>query len=272
MISENKNQAKFKKNSKSNHFGFTLAEIMIALIVMGIVVTATMGIKKSKDNFENKYMYYSAFTNLQSGVSAILNEGCSDADITASRCTTNKQLPIVANAAGNRGLCDRLSRIYNIVGSNSCSTADTNKSSATTYATIIATPLFTLTNGQIFYGFRGVDGSGTPPYTIWIDINGNKGNRALGTDVLPFNVHTDGRVFPFYSSSDATSSRGATSTDYLSATVRYRNGNVYVIVRAGRPYRDAVCDATGNYEGAACTQNATCTTNTCEVVVNKPGY
>lgn len=275
MLFENPNK---EKKVTTHHFGFTLGEVMVALIIMGVAIAATIGITKSKDTFVNRYMYYSAFMNLKGGISSLIDEGCSNGEVPpATLCDGYKQLPKLAHTASNRGLCDRLSRLYNTIGTNSCSSLPTgsNNSSSLAFATMMASPIFTLSNSQIYYGFTGSDTSGNTPYIIYIDIDGPERSGNLGVDVFPFFVNsTDGTVVPYYSSSNAGPSLGATSTDFLSATVRYRSGSVYTILETGVPYRQALCDAYGQYSSDTdtCAKQANCNTHACEVLINKPGH
>ena len=55
--------------------GFTLAEVMVVVLIFAVVSVSTMMITKSKNNYVNKYMSYTAFTNLQEGIGELIADG-----------------------------------------------------------------------------------------------------------------------------------------------------------------------------------------------------
>lgn len=246
-----------KKNNLSSLIrkAFTLAEIALVFLVISIVVTVSIKLTKIKTTYYlNKYMYYSAFNGLTQAVATIKAAGT---------------FPTVGNNASPPGLCQATSDIMNTVGTVDC-TQTANDS--TTFKT--ATPNFITTNGMRFFNF-GTASSGTPAYfTVYVDIDGSTRNAALDTDVMKFRIYTSGDLLP------EPSLKGATNTGYMTASVRYLDASsnyVYISSLAGVNYITATCKAgiaqtiDSGYCGAI-TQDATCTTNTCEVVPDKPRY
>lgn len=271
LKSINKNSNR-KTAQCSTLIAFTLAEVMLTLFIMGIVGSFVININKSRTNYVNKFMYYSAFNNLQQGIGEIIGEGCRAEDLAATPspyCAASKALPLIGHNADSRGLCDRLSDLYNTTGPIDCTQTGTT------------TPNFATKNDARYFnlGSNAVSNS----YTVYIDIDGTKRTGTLGVDLLPFFVTTAGVVYPYYVASDATgASNGATLTGYLSTNVAYKNASgVYVFVDNGVSYYTAVCEKNGTYYGSSCsaatvttyTNNcAPATGHTCEVIINKPGY
>lgn len=244
---------------------FTLSELMIALAVLSIVVAATIKVTKVQTTYINKYMYYAAFMNLKQGVGEVLAQGCTAADVTNGDCTTVKALPQKGydSSYTTRGLCYRLSQIFNTVGAVDCT-----KTATSGFAS--ATPNFILSNGAKFFNLGTTAASSS--YTVYIDFDGSRGSSVLNTDVMAFIVNTDGTVYP------EPSSTGATNSGYLAASVRYRSATSpfpYVWLYKGISYYYATCYAEGTYNGTTCTtptQASACTTNTCQVAIIKPSF
>lgn len=251
----------FKLLKKLN--AFTLAEIMVVMVIISVLASGTITLTKYKNNYVNKYMYYSAFINLKQGVGALISEGCSDSDLTNSICDAKNKLPRYGYNASysTRNLCYRLSQVFNTVGTIDCTQTATSGFST-------ATPNFILTNGIRFFNLGTT--AATNSYTIYIDFDGPRRSGTLNTDVMAFIINTDGSVYP------EPSSTAANDATYLAASVRYRNtaaSPVYIWLYKSISYRAALCYATGSYNGAACTsptQDAACTTNNCQVVIIKP--
>lgn len=255
---------KFKKMK-----AFTLAEIMIVIAIVSIVTVVTIIHYSPKSTLVNKIDYYYTFINLKQAVAELFVDGCTSTDVSKSYCVCTSTLPTVSHTTDNRGFCDRLVEKINTVGTVNCAATG-----ATTTANFTDTYLnFSLPSGARYFNFN--TSALFAPYTVYVDIDGTKGDHVLGKDVLPFTVSpSDGTVYPYYSPSDATSSIGATSTNYLSANVKYTDSTgYYVWADQNVDYYTAVCDATGSYGvGISCTKKAVCSTNNCEVVLNKPAF
>lgn len=274
-------KVKYKKKR-----AFTLAEVMITFSVMAIVILASSKIIKSQNNYDLKLMTYAAFTDLQQAIGDLMADGCTTTavtgDVAKGYCSAQKAIPLIGTNADSRGLCDRLLTEVNTAGTNNCSaTAVTNTATSFTAANYATFLNFKLTNGLKIFNLNNTVTS-TTPYTIYVDVNGEKGKGVLGTDVVAFYIATDGSVFPYYLASNASASIAATSTDYLSASVRYvdATGKENWLYR-GVTYYYAQCYAKGTYpsttssSGIACTtptKAVTCNTSTCEVILDKPGF
>ncbi len=84
-------------------------------------------------------------------------------------------------------------------------------------------------------------------FTVYVDINGSKGNGTLWEDVFPFYVTTAGRVYPAYPLDGAEAHVGGNNSAYLSADVYYykasSNFRKRVLAFSEISYADAVCKA-----------------------------
>lgn len=258
-------------NNHKKNKGFTLAEVMIVFAIIAVVTIISIKISKSRANYETSFMTYSAFTNLQHAVGEIVADGYIDAG--GNRQTGLSTL--WTSTANPIGFCQRLADstyngVFNIAGAIDCSKTATD---ATDFSLATTIPMFTLTNGQRFFH----DSTNTTyPYTIYIDINGKNSTKkdTLYKDVLKFIVNSDGTIYPVHTAVVADKN-AADNTNYLKATVRYRDssGNM-IVIDQGVDFYTATCDATGNYYGTgACTKNANCNSpNICEVIINRPGF
>lgn len=248
--------------------GFTLAEIMIVFFIIGIIAAVTL--KPVNDNSVahiNKFMYYSAFTNLKMAVARMLYDGCTPAEYTSTLCATG-QLPKQL-VSGGRGFCERLAEMYNIVGNPNCSQL--------TSSAPFTNPTFKTSNSMKFF-MNNPDANG---YTIYVDIDGDRRSGKANEDVLPFFVYFDGTVLPL------AGSNADDNTQYLSATVRYidSSGNKAVLssgstVYSGVSYRKAICAAAqldSTKLASYCAGyyiNGNCQSENwqCRIIINKPGY
>jgi prepilin-type N-terminal cleavage/methylation domain-containing protein len=259
--------------SKNN--AFTMAEIMVVMTILSVVAIFAMRIaifKKAK--YENKYMCYSAYTNLKEGAAHLKAEGCTSTDVTNADCDNILYLPKKGfNTTTKRGLCDRLSDLYNTIGTVYCSTAATSITTQTSFSTL--TPNFTTSNGMIFYNLGSDANTTTNLFDVYVDIDGKRRDGVLNVDVVRFTVNAQtGNVYPYYS----LISKSATSTDYLSTSVGYRDNTtgVYKWLSSNVSFDKAFCAINGVHPGTtdttSCTKDATCTTNACDINVNEPGF
>lgn len=238
-----------KNKNKNINFkaAFTIAEVMIVFVIISFVVM--VGVRTIHESFDknlNKFMYYSAFENLKSAVAETLAIN-STIDFATTSGTT---------------FCTYLTDVINTIGTITCSATGT-----TDFPSL--TPNFTASNGMKFYNFGA---AATPPYTIYVDIDGPRRTSTLDTDVMEFTITSDRTVLP------AAGSVASDSTDYLTASVTYLNtglGRLDWFVQ-NVSYKNAACTA-GKITGAAyCgtyTAETACVDGTyeCNVVINKPG-
>lgn len=274
---------------------FTMAEVMVVMVIIAIISLATYGILKAQTNSATRYQYYSAFMNLKQAAGELLADGYTLADDAAT--PTIDESKIIVKKLPNKGykvappsttdavgFCNRLIELLNI-------TAATNCTLTTAPAVFDDTTLnFTTTNGTRYYGF-GVDPTSSI-FNVYIDIDGTRGTSKPGKDVMHFLVDLDGNVYPYYNSGDTTdsdgsnTSNGAINTNYLTASVQYRASDGSLVIVDNRlPYINAVCEATNAYSTIGCSgvpasvtaYNNNCNTTTfpgryCEVVINKPKF
>lgn len=258
-------------NKKCCKIAFTVAEVLIALVIIGILGTVLIrDVNLKKNQYYNNFMSYSAFTNLDNNVQIVLNEGCTAADVTNSVCTALKgNIPKVAVSSG-RGLCERMANNFNLLGTMTCSaTASTITTSDTDFSA--KTPNFTTSSGMIFFNLQTNPVSNV--YTVYVDIDGEQRKSKLGDDVIAFNIRTDGLTLPVYGS------KAATDTGYLSASIKADVSGSFSILSgtANLTYQNAYCGVNGTYLGTSCSNTyytGTCSSASasCSVVLNKPTF
>lgn len=254
---------------------FTIAELMLVVMVIGIIMAVTQKINRERLNYQRGALYYSAYVNLKAAVGNLAAEGCTDTDVTNGFCTTKKALPQVSHTSTSRGFCDRYANELNTIRAVDCT------------QTGLTTPNFTLTNSQRVFGIGGA-ASAIPPvtpvtsYLVKIDINGTKGNTTLGEDVFQFVVYLDGTSLP-------ADSAGNDST-YLRARLTYvpETGVITLVPDTrGIAYAKAYClslsdtqlaltanpNNSGYCSSFGYTLNSTyCKSNGCQIDMIKPGY
>lgn len=267
------------------HLAFTLAEIMITLVITSIILAATYSIGKQKvDSYDSRYMYYATLMSLKEAFADMKASGCIAADLPAV-CQNTKMLPSLGHTGDERGLCDRLAGYYNVPGgAGNCSATDF----ATPQTQILSstTPNFTASNGARFYNLNSTSNV-INSKEFYVDFDGPRGTTKWGTDLTCFNVDLiSGGVAPCI---DLAGNTPASSTAYLSLSVYYRDKatNSRIYVNENVPFCQAACTAFGgkiwgnNFSsycstaancGGSYTQSASCTGGECEVEINKPSF
>lgn len=254
--------------------GFTLAEVVTALLVIAVVASVTMKITSERQNYINKILYYSAFINLKQMTGELITQGCPE-DGNKKKLTVVSGDSGYTSGLGAVNVCTRLLGILNVVyqGNSGCSASTIGSyplTSSTYFNTNLASYMnFSTSNGLRFFNFKA-DADANKNFTIYVDVNGARGSGIIDQDVIAFIVNNDGTVLPHPSSIIAT------DVNALSASVRYTNASNQVIAVENKiPYKQAVCDANATYGGTACARSAAaaiCATQTCNVIINKPGY
>jgi len=220
-----------------------------------------------------------------------VNYPCANAG-TAAEAKTAKALPDVGNRndkatypdGSHDGLCQRFAEVINTIGTINCSLTSTDAGPFNS-----STANFTTNNGQMFFNFGSNPSYGegtyvfdTPAddvYTIYIDIDGAKGNGVLNKDILKFYITRDGTILP-----DQTSA-SATNKNYVSATVRYKDGLLYTTLLKSLTYKEAACNADGKKDVVPSVLSTYCNGVTidattapcradksCEAYINRPGF
>lgn len=164
--------------------GFSLGEMLITMIIMGIMVAITLPMLTQSVEKINKQAYKAAFISLTDVVNELIID---TASYPSGVFTTGEDL------------CDDFFDIVNTIGANSCSTT----------AVVPGTPNFITTNGNKWYFFDSTPNSfqttcpgsgGNNCILVYVDINGNKGkNTETGDedhrDILRFYISKFGNVY-----------------------------------------------------------------------------
>lgn len=270
---------------RKNISAFTLLEMMVIFIIMGIIAAAVAKIAKTRTDYTNQYMYYAAYTAIKDGMSELIAIGCLSSDLEV--CGTTKSLPLKGHVADNTGFCDRISDLYNTVGTVNCDTSTDIPPGTTDFSS--KTPNFVTTNNLRFYNMAAdpipmsydpSSGAGDEislqTYVFYVDIDGPKRHSILNQDVVRFYVLQDDAKLMF----DPTSV-GSTNLAYLSASVRYKDSSrVYHWLDRGVSLQRAMCisgsvpyiNFCDNFGITRDTTNCPASGSTCEVIINKPGY
>lgn len=260
---------------------FTLAELAVILMIIAVIATISIKLSTSKTSYVTKFMYYSTYNNLKTVVAELIGEGC---PLTSTSCREAKTLPVFGYVGDGSGFCEKLADTMNTIGTPLCNPATTTIANGTTDFSA-AIPNFKTTNGAIYYNF-GTDPifaegaypanyNSTPEddnYMVYVDIDGPKGKSILNQDVMKFKIKRSGLVLPNKTSS------GANDTNYLSTSIRYKNGGATKYLKRGVSYRESECTAGKITDVTFCEpfvqDNVNCpvANNTCEVIINKPGF
>lgn len=271
-------------NGNNKQLAFTLAEIMITLVITSIILAATYSIGKQKiDTYDTRYMYYATFMSLKEALADMKADGCIAADVTNNVCQNTSMLPGLGHTSDSRGFCDRLASYYNVVGANNCNAAIVNPLTQINSGT---TPNFTASNGARFYNLNSPSDAITLQF-FYVDYDGPRGRTKYGKDLTCFQVNLiTGGVIPCLGSNFSV----GTSTDYLSMSVYYMDKatNAKVYTHENIPFCPAACYAYGgklwgnDFSGSCSSlsdcggwsfpQDAQCADGKCEIEINKPSF
>ena len=234
-----------------NKSGYTLAEVIITMIIVSIVISVSMKATKTRLTNIKMYTYYSAYTTL----SDVNREIFSDFDLcdnaymltpgggAITDCNTVPQSPATLPRLGSN-FCSKFVSLVNtrgsVNGSNECN-GDAVSESDSSFGS--KKPDVILSNGMKVYNIRQnpakiaklsgnsrgknyVTGSGQTinideyGYTAYVDIDGDSGNSILWEDVYPFYVTMSGRLYPAYNMA-----LGGAGKDYLQMGLYYETLN-----------------------------------------------
>ena len=137
------------------------------------------------------------------------------------------------------------------------------------------------TQGGVYDGVPNTNAYG---YTVYIDIDGVKGDSRLWSDVYPFYITLSGKVIPGYDSSANPNGAGGDSTSHMQVSVEYENYNggkrAITWLAKSVPFKEGAClsgyvgDATPYCRNnPAVTKAPNCTTDSdsvCRVKQIKP--
>jgi hypothetical protein len=198
-----------KEKSQAFKFGHTLAEVIMAMVVISMIAGFTMKITKHKMEGLVGYYYYSAYSTLKAAAGEIIAEKSS--------------IP-------NDGTLCTLVESYLNVSIDSCNSATSTITGTPNNNFGSYTPDLITRTGARIYNLKsnsidlsarlGNDKNGQPIMgrTVYIDIDGEKGASTLWQDVFSFLLTDTGLVIPEYRASPAA---GGNSNKYLEASVRY---------------------------------------------------
>jgi prepilin-type N-terminal cleavage/methylation domain-containing protein len=150
--------------------GFSLAEVMIALIIVGVIIAVVLPVVNRTTADNDKILYKSAFKTVEQ----VVNELISDISLYPAGN--------FYNATSTDYFCTNFSNKLNTIGTVTCDGA----------STIPGTPNFIISNGMRWYGMRSGFAANA---TIHIDIDGaGKGTNADGSDILEIIITDQGKV------------------------------------------------------------------------------
>jgi prepilin-type N-terminal cleavage/methylation domain-containing protein len=161
--------------------GFTLAEALVTLVIVGVVTAITVPILIVTATDQTDVLYRQAYRITEKAVNQLVND------------TT---LYPMANLSPSGFACLFYNKFNNITPTCSPASATVAYPYATGYVMTPEQPLFVSTNGMRWYlGNQGptqwnVDGQ----RDILVDVNGAKGPDTVGQDVLRITILNTGKV------------------------------------------------------------------------------
>lgn len=194
---------------------YTMAEVVTAMIVIGIIVGVTLNITRAKIERADKYTYYAAYTALTGVASEIL------ADSSTGLMPDN----ICSEIESRLNLSAQNISINGTTVTPSCSVSHTI-TSTTDFSSL--TPNLVAGNGMKFYNLStgkvtitqlaNAATNDKTGFIIYIDVDGARSNTTLYQDVFPFYITSSGKVIPAYPTSGVY---GGNSTNEMVFSVRY---------------------------------------------------
>ncbi len=161
---------------------FTLAEALIALMIIGVIVALLLRTLNRVTPNKEKVMYLKAYHTLEQVVSDVINDPSKyDQEVGATQSADFSQIPLTlwgtstadcASVTQTNALCCFMADKINTVGTVNCNSSNEN---------------FTTTNGIVWSGVGG----GAYPKTITVDVNGSEEG---GT--YEIKLEKDGKIYP----------------------------------------------------------------------------
>ncbi len=199
------------------HFkkAYTLAEVVITMVVLAIIISVTMKITTTKIKRVDKYNYYAAYTLLSDIASELVFESSTSA------------LPdnICSEFTDRINLYNKTLKIQGVERTPSCSYSH-SITTVTEFDKLV--PNLVTGNGMRFFHLNalptvipqlnGEEGNNLNGFTIYVDLNGERGNGELYNDVYPFYLTLSGKVIPAY---PVGSTAGGNSKSTMLFSVRY---------------------------------------------------
>lgn len=168
--------------------GFTLGEILVALVIMSLIAGLSVPVVKMATDFNegHEHIYYKNGFNMFQRINTLIVENWSFSG------------DVMTNTSPGFEYCNQVMR--RMVKSNTSSGTDPVYCSATP-SSIPDNPNFITPNGMRWYGFNNGDftssGGGLPYIKVHVDIDGNgKGANTEDNDILPICVSDTGKAWP----------------------------------------------------------------------------
>ncbi|MDD3236629.1 MAG: type II secretion system protein [Candidatus Gastranaerophilales bacterium] len=156
--------------------GFTLAEVLITLTIIGVVFSLLIPSLNNVKPDKEKLMYKKAIFTLQSALVLGSDEIISKA--------ANSSAYWADTEVGTDEFCTIIAANLNTTGEINCSiTGDAD------------TPNFITINGTKWWGLGAFKFTTIgETHDIYVDVNGDKGKNTIGQDRLRMRVRSDGKV------------------------------------------------------------------------------
>ena len=221
-----------------NKLGFTLAEIMIVLVLVGVISVLTIQtVVMQKSSFT--FSCYHFFRDLKIAVGHMgaqtetggLNSfSCEKAkDVSADAYQTcvsfgksheeEETNDYIMDYRTGRGFCQGLARTLGTASAVDCT--NLNNATLTDVYGSMTNESFRLMNGYIIYVSDRQTDANIPYRIITVDLNGNKTPNKKGEDIISFAIFDNGEILPV--------GEAATSTKHFMAVIKIQN----VLTRTG---------------------------------------
>ena len=216
---------KTKVQMNKKKFGFTVAEVLIAFAIIGVLTAVSLSVAKQVDRKETKYLYINAYNSLSKAYyNGLINQYNPFDELDKDR------QPITHEANSDRGteiLCQGITNFINTRENLKNAQRDFSETCSPTKLTSENADNFTddnvqfiANNGMKFYITRRLGDDELYFYIVFVDLNGNKmpntilpvrNNAEVVTrepDIFSFAILSSGYVIPIgyaeYSSSVLT--------------------------------------------------------------------
>ena len=165
--------------------GFTLAEMLIALTIIGVMSSIIMTVMSVNMSTTTKIQYKNAFSLVSQSVSDIItNQTAFPQGLLTNNGTVNDGGMF---GSVSYALCNTFIGDVNTVSTNATCSGSVPSS-------VPNRPNFTTTNGMKWYGFdqdfTPDDGSMVGNMTVKVDVDGK------GVNILPIQIYTTGKLDP----------------------------------------------------------------------------
>lgn len=163
--------------------GFTLMEIIATLVFIFVISVLIMMIELSRINYVLNQKKDISFRDVKNVVGTIISSGYIDEDGLLL-----KQIPPVGHTDDKRGFCDRMAVLLQATG-----TIDCTAPLVTDFGPFDISSMNFQTASGIRY-FNLALRTNKNYYTIFVDVNGEKGKEQIGNDIVKYYVTLDGQV------------------------------------------------------------------------------